>query len=179
MTILPILIAPHPTLRKKATKVVAFDDALHILVDNMLETMYEASGIGLAAPQIGVSQQILVMDCSERTDNPTEAEDPVIMINPRVRKKFGDFEPYDEGCLSLPGYEITVERQCHAEIDYQDIHGQTHSGTFEGLEARCALHEIDHLNGTMIIDHTSQLRRSKILRELRNKKQKDAKDHDQ
>lgn len=179
MTILPILIAPHPTLRKKATKVIAFDDALQTIVNDMLETMYDALGIGLAAPQVGISQQIMVMDCSEKSDDPTKTEGPVVMINPRIRKKFGDFEPYDEGCLSLPGYEITVERQCHAEIDYQNPQGQTYSRIFEGLEARCALHEIDHLNGTMIIDHTSQLRRSKILRELRNKKQQDAKDHDQ
>ncbi len=166
MTIRPILIAPHPTLRKKATKVATFDTELQVLVEDMLETMYDAPGIGLAAPQIGISQQILVMDCSDQA----EAQNPVIMINPHVREKSGELEPYDEGCLSLPEYEITVERQCRATIDYQDVQGHAHSTTFEGLEARCALHEIDHLNGVMIIDYTSQLSRSRILRELRKKK---------
>ena len=166
MTIRPILIAPHPTLRKKATKITVFDTELSVLVDDMLETMYDAQGIGLAAPQIGISQQVLVMDCSDQS----ETQDPVIMINPHVRAQSGDLEPYDEGCLSLPEYEITVERQCCATIDYQDTQGHPHTTTFEGLEARCALHEIDHLNGVMIIDYTSQLKRSRILRALRTKK---------
>ena len=174
MTIRPILIAPHPVLRKKAEKVAVFDAELCTLVEDMLETMYDAPGIGLAAPQIGVSQQVLVMDCSDSSEDDPERGEPVVMINPRVCAQSGDPEPYDEGCLSLPGHEIAVKRQCHVTIDYQDTQGQEHRATFDGLEARCALHEIDHLQGVMIIDYTSQLSRSRILRELRNKNMKNA-----
>lgn len=174
MTIRPILIAPHPTLRKKAEKVTLFDAELQTLIEDMLETMYDAPGIGLAAPQIGVSQRILVMDCSDTSENEPETQDPIVMINPSVRTQSGEPEPYDEGCLSLPGHEVTVQRQCYIHVNYQDAQGQNHCATFEGLEARCVLHEVDHLNGVLIVDYTSQLVRSRILRELRKTKQNNA-----
>ena len=174
MTIRSILIAPHPILRKKAAQITLFDAELHSLVEDMLETMYDAPGIGLAAPQVGVSQQVLVMDCGDKPEADQETQNPIVMVNPHVREQSGEREPYDEGCLSLPGYEVTVERQCQITVDYQDRGGQKHSASFDGLEARCILHEIDHLNGVMIVDYTSRLARNRIFRELRNEKQKNA-----
>ncbi|NQY83123.1 MAG: peptide deformylase [Alphaproteobacteria bacterium] len=173
MTILPILIAPHPILRKKATKVQHFDDALKTLIENMFETMYHAPGIGIAAPQVGVSKRLMVMDCAQKTSEHEIAQaqpDPRILINPIVLEKSGEDSPYDEGCLSLPGYQVPVEREYSATVRYQDVHGNHHNITFEGLPARCVLHEIDHLDGVMIIDYTSRLTRSRILRELRAQK---------
>lgn len=173
MTILPILIAPNPTLRKKAEKVTVFDAKLRQLCDDMLETMYDAPGIGLAAPQIGILQRIVVTDCSDENEKSSLVEaksNPKIFINPHILEKTDKITSYDEGCLSLPSVEIAVKRENSVLIQYQDLEGRAHNETFSGMQARCLMHEIDHLNGVLIVDYTSQLTRSRILRELRNQK---------
>lgn len=167
MTIHPILIAPHPILRKKAQKVQLFDEELRQLADDMLETMYDAPGIGLAAPQIGISLSVVVTDCMKENES---EPNPRVFINPEILKKSEEISPYNEGCLSLPGIEIAVKREHCALVRYQDLDGKTHTEAFTDMQARCLMHEIDHLLGILIVDYTSQLSRSRILRELRHQK---------
>lgn len=176
MAILPILIAPDPVLRRKAAAVTVFDDDLRTLIDDMQQTMGDAKGIGLAAPQIGRSIRVVVIDCTSPVDSGQASEatsfQTLALINPKVISRHGEPTPYDEGCLSLPGYDIPVQRQEQIDVEFQDVHGETQRRTFEDLTARCVQHEIDHLDGVLIIDYASQIVRQRILRELRQHKKK-------
>lgn len=171
--LIDILIYPHPVLKTVAEKVVSFDQHLKEFCSNMIKTMYNAPGIGLAAPQVGISKRIFICDVDyERTkigeDNPEteETEDliyelkhlnPKIYINPELVVTEGETS-YEEGCLSLPGVFDTVKRHKKIELQYQDLNGKIHYEAAEGLHSICAQHEIDHLDGIMFIERLSQLK---------------------
>ncbi|MEQ8605068.1 MAG: peptide deformylase [Marivibrio sp.] len=166
MAILPILVAPHPVLKKKAAPVAEVTDVERKLLDDMLETMYDAPGIGLAAPQVGVSKRMLVIDIA-RGD---EAPQPMKIVNPEVIEASEDMATYEEGCLSFPDQFAEVKRPARARIRYLDETGVSHEIDADGLLATCIQHEIDHLDGVVFVDHLSQLKRAMILRKLQKMK---------
>jgi len=159
MPILEILKFPDPRLRKIAKPVTDFDDQLKILSQDMLNTMYQAPGIGLAATQVNVHIQMIVLDVSETKDQ------PVILVNP-ILELSGDILEAEEGCLSLPGVYEKVSRRTIAQVSGQDIDGNHVNFTSEGLLAICIQHEVDHLLGKVFVDYISSLKRSRIKRKL-------------
>ena len=171
MTIRPILIHPDPRLKKPADPIATFDDALRELADDMLETMYDAPGIGLAAPQIGVLQRILVMDCIK--DEGAEPQ-PMVLINPQVTWASDDLNVYEEGCLSIPDQYAEVERPAEVKVRWQDLSGATQEQAFDGLWATCVQHEIDHLDGKLFIDYLKPLKRQMITRKMQKLKRERA-----
>ena len=162
MAIRPIVILPDPVLRRKAAPVTAVDDDIRQLMDDMLETMYDAPGIGLAAPQIGISSRIIVMDCSDDDDNPA----PLKMANPEIIWKSDDKDTLEEGCLSIPGHRGDVTRPSEIELRYLDQNGDEQQLRTGGLLAVCIQHEIDHLDGVLFIDYLSRLKRDMIIRKM-------------
>ena len=158
---LKILIFPDPTLRKVAKKVTKFDKSLENLANDMLETMYIANGIGLAATQVDRHIRLIVMDLSE------ERDDPRIFINPtfKILKNHKLFE-FEEGCLSIPGFNETIARPDKIELTWQDIKGNQHVDKPEGLLTVCIQHEIDHLDGKLMVDYISSLKRDRIRSKL-------------
>ncbi|HET8553582.1 MAG TPA: peptide deformylase [Rhodanobacteraceae bacterium] len=165
MATLNILEFPDPRLRAKAEPVSVFDDALAKLADDMLETMYAASGIGLAATQVGITQRIFVMDISEN------ASDPQVLINPRISDKRGE-QVYQEGCLSFPGIFADVKRADWIHVEAEDVHGNTVTREVDGLNAVCIQHELDHLDGKVFVDYLSPLKRSMLLKRLEKQRRK-------
>ena len=177
MTILPIVQAPDSVLRQKCALISNFGQELQQLINDMFETMYQAEGIGLAAPQINRAIALCIMDT--RTDpegNPVDKSDEnsfpdttsqFVFVNPRIIADDSDKESGNEGCLSIPGYEIAVKRPRHVLIEFEDRWGKTQRQHFSGLPARCVQHEMDHLRGRLIVDYTSQITRSRIFRALR------------
>ena len=159
MPILEILKFPDPRLRKIAKPVTDFDDHLKTLSQDMLNTMYQAPGIGLAATQVNVHIQMIVLDVSETKDQ------PVILVNP-ILELSGDILEAEEGCLSLPGVYEKVSRRTIAQVSGQDIDGNHVNFTSEGLLAICIQHEVDHLLGKVFVDYISSLKRSRIKRKL-------------
>lgn len=168
MAILPILVAPDPILKAKAAKVEAVDDAVRALMDDMLETMYEAPGIGLAAPQVGVSRRIVVLDVAGKDEPPA----PMFLVNPEVVWESEDLSIYEEGCLSVPKQYAEVERPARVKVRFLDRDGQPREIEADGLLATCVQHEIDHLNGTLFIDYLSSLKRNMILRKVKKEIQR-------
>ena len=158
---LKILIFPDPRLRKVAKKVTKFDKSLENLANDMLETMYVANGIGLAATQVDRHIRLIVMDLSE------ERDDPRIFINPtfKILKNHKLFE-FEEGCLSIPGFNETIARPDKIELTWQDIKGNQHIDKPEGLLTVCIQHEIDHLDGRLMVDYISSLKRDRIRSKL-------------
>ena len=158
---LNILIFPDPRLRKVAKKVTKFDKSLEILANDMLNTMYSANGIGLAATQVDHHIRLIVMDLSENRNEPR------IFINPtfKVLKSHQLFE-YEEGCLSIPGFNETIARPDKIELTWQDIKGNEHKDTPEGLLTVCIQHEIDHLEGKLMVDYVSALKRDRVRKRL-------------
>ncbi len=159
MAILKILEFPDPRLRKKAVAVTDIDDDLRNLIDDMLETMYAAPGIGLAATQVDVHKRLLVADISP------EKDDPRALINPEILEKDGTAIS-EEGCLSVPGYFEEVERAESIRVRYLDLDGATVEENAEGLLAICIQHEIDHLNGKLSVDYLSEAKRQRIRKKL-------------
>ena len=158
---LKILIFPDPRLRKIAEKITKFDKSLQNLADDMLLTMYDANGIGLAATQVNRHVRLVVMDISDSRD------DPRIFVNPsyRVLKDHNLFE-FEEGCLSIPGFNETIARPDRIELIWQDISGKEHSDSPEGLLTVCIQHEIDHLDGKLMVDYVSALKRDRVRSKL-------------
>lgn len=160
MAILEILEFPDPRLRTVAKPVTNVDDATRKLLDDMFETMYDAPGIGLAATQVNVHQQIVVMDLSE------EKNDPLVFINPEVTFLTEETEPYDEGCLSVPGFYESVERPNKVRVKALDRDGNPFELEPDGLLAVCIQHEMDHLNGKLFVDYISPMKRQRIRKKL-------------
>lgn len=160
MAVLDILEFPDPRLRTKAQPVASVDDALRALIDDMLETMYAASGIGLAATQVDVHKRLLVMDTSP------EHNQPQVYINPEIRVLDAELGEYDEGCLSVPGFYETVHRPRRIEVSALGRDGQPFTEILEGLPAICLQHEVDHLDGKLFVDYLSALKRTRIRRKL-------------
>ncbi len=160
MAVLDILEFPDPRLRTVAKPVTEVTDAHRELIDNMLETMYDAPGIGLAATQVNVHERILVIDLSEAQN------EPLVFINPEVEVLDPELGEYDEGCLSVPGYYETVNRPRRITVTAMDRDGNVFSRELEGLLAICLQHEIDHLDGKLFVDYLSPLKRNRIRKKL-------------
>ena len=165
MTLLEIVKYPAPVLETPGAPVTEFDESLRELVGNMFETMYGAKGVGLAAPQVGVSKRLFVMDCSGGTD-PAQR---IAIINPIVLRIEGE-QTGDEGCLSFPGIYFPVERSLRAVVQAQDVRGETFEIDGMELTARCMLHETDHCDGLLFIDRLSPLRRDMVKRRFQKMK---------
>jgi peptide deformylase len=180
MAILPILVAPDPRLNTRAEPVDAVTDDIRTLMDNMLETMYAAPGIGLAANQVGVLKRILVIDLGQRgeTEKPADWPDdyqfypskPLKMANPEIIWESEEWSVCQEGCLSVPGEYDDVERPNSVVVKYLDENNKEQELKAEGLLAACVQHEIDHLNGTLFVDHLSRLKRNRAIDKLRKAK---------
>ena len=169
MTILNILKEPHPILRKKSQLVHEVDNNLRKLMDNMLQTMYNAPGIGLAAPQVGILQRIIVIDISK--DN--EFKKPLFFVNPEITWRSEEVETREEGCLSIPGYYAEVTRSIRCKVNYTDYNGSPQELNANGLLATCIQHEVDHCNGVLFIDYLSKLKKDMIIKKLlKTKKEK-------
>jgi len=166
MAIMPIIIAPDPRLKVKCEPVEEVTPELVKLMDDMLDTMYAAPGIGLAAPQVGVTKRILVADVCKEDDK----REPRRLINPEIVWASEELFEYEEGCLSLPEQYSEVERPKQVRIKYLDEHGQEQEIEAEGLLAVCLQHEMDHLEGILFVDHISSLKRNVILRKLKKMK---------
>lgn len=160
----PILIHPDPRLKKHCDPVDDLSDDLRVLADDMLETMYAAPGIGLAAPQVGVMSRLIVLDCVKSDSE--EAHRPLVMFNPKVIASSDERNVYEEGCLSIPDQYADVERPRIVDVEWIDRDGKPQSETFDGLWATCVQHEIDHLEGTLFIDYLKPLRRQLITRKM-------------
>ncbi|MCK0140949.1 peptide deformylase [Aliiroseovarius sp. F20344] len=167
MTIKPILIHPDPRLKKVAEAVPDLSDDLRVLADDMLETMYDAPGIGLAAPQIGVLKRLIVLDCVRDENEPPQ---PMIMFNPEVIQSSDDLNVYEEGCLSIPEQFAEVTRPKEVSVRWLDRDGNVQEREFDGLWATCVQHEIDHLNGKLFIDYLKPLKRQMITRKMQKLK---------
>ncbi len=163
MAIRKILTAPDPRLREKSKPVDRVDDDLRALMDDMLETMYDAPGIGLAAIQVGVPSRVIVMDLAKEDEEPA----PRFFVNPEILDPSDELAVYEEGCLSVPEYFDEVERPARCRVRYLDYHGEEHILDTEGLLATCIQHEMDHLEGVLFIDHLSRLKRERVLKKLK------------
>jgi peptide deformylase len=160
-----IVIWPDPVLKKKCPPVSQVDDSIRTLVNDMFETMYAADGVGLAAPQIGVLKQIIVLDTTPRQPE----SKPVAMINPQIVAKEGSAR-YSEGCLSIPGEADEVERAAKVTVKFLDVSGQQQTLDADGLLAVAIQHETDHLHGTMFVDYLSPLKRELIKKRMKRLK---------
>lgn len=165
----PILIHPDPRLKKPCEAVAEVTPELRALAADMLETMYEAPGVGLAAPQIGVLQRLIVMDCIK--DAPPE---PMVLFNPQVIWASEDVNTYEEGCLSIPDQYAEVKRPASVTVTWLDLNGETQERNFTGLWATCVQHEIDHLDGKLFIDYLGPLKRQMITRKMEKLKRERA-----
>ena len=158
-----IVLHPDARLKKKSVEVENITDALIKLAEDMMETMYDAPGIGLAAPQIGVLERLIVMDCAKKED---EEPDPIIMVNPTIIASSEENSVYEEGCLSIPEHFAEITRPEFVQVDWIDLGGKQHSEEFNGLKSTCVQHEIDHLNGKLFIDYLGPMKRQLITRKM-------------
>ena len=164
MSDLKILIFPDPKLRKVARKIDKFDKSLEMLAQNMLQTMYEAEGIGLAATQIDVHVRLVVMDLSEQRNEPR------VFVNPEYTILDKSPFTYGEGCLSIPGFKEEISRPSKILLKWQDLQGNFHEDQPDGIFTVCAQHEIDHLDGKLFVDYLSPIKRDRIRKKLENKR---------
>jgi peptide deformylase len=171
MTIRPILTAPDPRLKAVSEPIARVDDETRKLADDLLETMYAADGIGLAAVQVGVPKRMLVMDIAQQQGS----REPMVFINPKIVWASEEMAKFEEGCLSVPEIWDDVERPAKIRAEYQDRDGKLQTLEADGLLACCLQHEMDHLEGILFLDHLSKLKRSIALRKLaKAKRLKDA-----
>jgi len=169
MAIRTIIETPDPRLRVISTPVETIDDELQTLIDDMLETMYDAPGIGLAAIQVGVPKRVLVIDLQEPESDEEDApavKNPLVFINPQILEGSPEHSIYNEGCLSVPDQYAEVERPARVRASWMDRQGRIHEEDLEGLLATCLQHEMDHLEGILFIDHLSRLKRDMLLKKL-------------
>ena len=166
MTIRTILTEPNEILRQKSKSVEKVNKEIKELMDDMLETMYEAPGIGLAAIQIGIPKRVIVLDLSSKE----EQKKPMYFVNPEIINKSKNNSTYEEGCLSVPGQFAEIDRPEKCHIKYLDYHGQPKELETEGMLATCIQHEIDHLEGILFIDYLSKLKKTLIVKKLSKQK---------
>jgi len=166
MAVLPILTLPDPVLRKKAKPVERIDAELRRLMDDMLATMYDAPGIGLAAPQVGVLRRLVVMDPA-KDEAP---KSPLVMINPEILERSEEMRTHEEGCLSIPDFTAEIERPARTRVSYIDREGKKREAELEGIWSTLVQHEIDHLNGVLFIDYLSRLKREMVVRKFTKQK---------
>ena len=166
MALRKILTEPNKILREKSLKVESVDKDLQNLMDDMLETMYAAPGIGLAAIQVGIPKRIIVLDISYKEGN----KNPMYFVNPEIIEKSNKNSTYEEGCLSVPGQFAEIDRPDKCHIKYLDYFGQHKEMKAEGMLATCIQHEMDHLEGILFIDYLSKLKKSMIVKKLSKQK---------
>ena len=166
MTIRKILTEPDPMLKKISSQVEAVGAEEQKLMDDMLETMYQSDGIGLAAVQVGILKRIIVMDISKDENK----KEPMYFVNPVINNKNKEFSTYEEGCLSVPNQFAEIDRPSTCVVEYLDYDGKKQILNAEGLLATCIQHEMDHLEGILFIDYLSKLKKSMILKKLSKKK---------
>ncbi len=167
MALRPILIYPDPRLKAVADPVADIDDGIRRLADDMLETMYDAPGSGLAATQVGVMTRLFVMDCAKKEGT---APTPMVIVNPLIVARSDETKVWEEGCLSIPEIYAEVERPAEVTMRWLDLQGHEQERTFDGFPAVCVQHEIDHLNGRLYIDYLKPLRRQMITRKMQKLK---------
>ncbi|MFT4074199.1 MAG: peptide deformylase [Asticcacaulis sp.] len=171
MAIREIITVPNPLLKQISKPVDKVDDALRALMDDMLETMYDAPGIGLAAIQIGEPVRVIVMDLQEKPEGAAEdaegVKNPRYFVNPEIIWKSEDTLPYEEGCLSIPEIYDEVQRPAHVKIRYLNYQGEQVEEEAKGLYAVCIQHEMDHLEGVLFIDHLSKLKRDRAVTKVK------------
>lgn len=163
----PILIHPDPRLKKVCVSLPDVSDRIRALAEDMLETMYDAPGIGLAAPQIGILDRIIVMDCV-KDDN--EDPNPMVLINPEIIATSDEKNVYEEGCLSIPDQFAEVTRPKQVQVRWMDLNGAEQTQEFDGLWSTCVQHEIDHLDGKLFIDYLGAMKRQMITRKMQKLK---------
>jgi peptide deformylase len=176
MALLPILTYPDPRLAEKSTPVEKVTDEIKRLIDDMFETMYEAEGVGLAAPQVGVTKRIIVVDCGTREKEeppPLKPVQPYAIVNPEVVERDGKIT-WEEGCLSVPGYTDEVERAAKVVVKGLNREGEEIRIEADGLLAVCLQHEIDHLEGMLFVDRLSRLKQSMVKKKLKKRAQEEA-----
>ena len=166
MTVLKLYEYPEPVLKKKAQKVEQVDADIQKLLDDMLETMYASAGVGLAAPQVGVSKRIVVIDVEQEDDNENKSGNPLFLVNPEIIWRSEDKVCGEEGCLSVPKQRAEVERNAEVKVRYLDYDGKEQEMFGDGLLAICLQHELDHLDGVLYIDRISRLKRQMLLKKL-------------
>lgn len=181
MAIRPILFIPDPRLKKMAEPVTEITDDIRTQVKDMFDTMYDAPGIGLAAPQIGVMNRVVVVDCAKRAEElgeegpiategeieeASETPDPIAMINPEILWFSDELRVHEEGCLSIPDYYEEVERPDRIRIRYMTLEGETVEREADGILSTCMQHEVDHLNGKLFIDYLSRLKRDRVTKKF-------------
>jgi peptide deformylase len=162
MALREIIVIPDPRLKLVSEPVAAVDSRVRRLVDDMLETMYDAPGIGLAAIQIAEPQRIVTIDLARKE----EPKKPVVLINPEIVWRSDEVSVYEEGCLSIPEYYEEVERPAKCRVRYLDLDGKAQELDCEGLMATCVQHEVDHLNGVLFIDYLSRLKRERVIKKF-------------
>ena len=170
MAILPIITIPDPLLRKKAAPIERVDAALLKLAESMLATMYDAPGIGLAAPQVGILRRLIVMDPSRDE----EAKQPLVMVNPVILERGSEMRTHEEGCLSIPDVTAEIERPALTRVGFIDREGKSQEQTLAGIWSTLVQHEIDHLNGVLFIDYLSRLKREMIVKKFTKQKRAEA-----
>lgn len=158
----PLIYLPDPLLREISAPIERVDDELKSLVEDMLETMYDAPGIGLAAIQVGVPRRVLVIDVHDEKDG----KNPLVFINPEIVSSSDDRRTYEEGCLSIPDYYAEVERPASVVVKHLDLDGEEHELAADGLLATCIQHELDHLDGVLFVDYLSKLKRSMVIKKF-------------
>lgn len=163
MNLKPILIHPDPRLKKLAEPIARITPEIETLASDMLATMYDAPGIGLAGPQIGVLSRIFVMDAIR---DPQAEKQPMVLVNPELTWSSEEQNTYEEGCLSIPEQFAEVTRPAQVQLRWLGLDGKSHEQEFDGLWATCAQHELDHLNGVLFIDHISAIKRQMITRKM-------------
>ena len=162
MAVRPILVIPDQRLRSVADPIVEVDEDIRTLAKDMLDTMYDAPGIGLAAPQIGVMKRIVVIDIAGEGEKP----DPMVLINPEITRFGDEIQVTEEGCLSIPELYYEVERPSAVTVKYTDLDGQDVTKDAEGKLAVCIQHELDHLDGVLYIDYLSRLKRDRVIKKF-------------
>jgi peptide deformylase len=162
MTIRPLVILPDARLRQVSTPVGTIDNEIRTLAADMLETMYDAPGVGLAAIQVGVTKRVVTIDTSKDEN----ARQPQVFIDPEIVWASEEKRVYDEGCLSIPEYYGEVERPDRVRVRFRDLSGETREIEADGLLATCIQHEIDHLDGVLFIDHLSKLKRDRVIKKF-------------
>ena len=171
MAIKKILLYPNSLLLRTSARIEKFDDNLVSLSRDLIDTMYDADGVGLAAPQVGINKRIFVMDCSREDED----KDCKIVINPEIEHESEELSSYKEGCLSIPGITEEVSRPKVIKVVYQDIRGVTHHDTYDNLWSTCFQHELDHLNGKLFIDHLRPMKKILVKNKMKKSSKKEKK----
>lgn len=175
MAIRPLVILPDSMLRKVSAPIGDITPEIRKLAEDMLETMYDAPGIGLAAIQIGEPVRLVTLDVSKKAEEGEEQKrEPMVLINPEVTWRSEDFSSYEEGCLSIPEYYEEVERPARVKVAYRDLDGKAQEIEADGLLATCLQHEIDHLNGVLFIDYLSRLKRERVTKRFAKAAKRDS-----